>query len=328
MNWYLHVLRNYARFDGRARRAEYWWFALWTLIVSTVLSFVDLGLGLMDNETYAGVLSSLYGLGTLLPWLAVQVRRLHDTGRSGWWALLSMPVTSVLIVQALLSAVGTPVDADSAAWGVATVASLAGFLVLIALSVLDGQPTTNAYGPDPKGRGAVTPVAAWSDAGPVASASVPAALRTTPWQGPRTGKARTLAALLVLALAGASGFALWLHDMSTAVKAGITTGRQEGFTLTQVGCVDRAIERAKRGAALRPDETSGEAARLLACLETSERVSGFCAEVPGAEAVLDRVSWTQVNCSRIDAPRQHCIQLLDAVVNHCSRGAGTGTAAG
>lgn len=322
MNWYLHVLRNYARFDGRARRAEYWWFIFWSLIVSTVLAFVDLGLGWLDDETWIGVLGTIYGLGTLVPVVAVQVRRLHDTGRSGWWSLLQLPLTLQWLVDASLLAFGQPVDPNGEVRGLVTLVGILCLLVLLVMSALDGQPTTNAHGPDPKGRGVAAPVAAWSDAGPVVPPA-PATLRTTPWQGPRIGRARTLAVVLVLSIAAAAGFALWMQEMTNAINAGITTGRQEGFTLTQTGCVDRAIERARRGQGESSAQVGGEAARLMACLETSERVSGFCAEVPGAGAMLDRVSWTQGTCSRIDAPRQHCIQLLDAVVNHCSRGAAT-----
>lgn len=133
------------------------------------------------------------------------------------------------------------------------------------------------------------------------------------------------AGLGLLALVSLAGIALWMNALSSQVQNGIATGRQEGFALTQVDCVNRAIDRAKRGAASRPEEVGGEAARLVACLQTSERVSGFCAEVPGERAVLDRATWTQLNCSRIDVPRQHGIQLLDAVVTHCSRGAATAT---
>lgn len=98
MEWYLKVLRQYVDFAGRARRKEYWMFTLISLIISIVLDIVDsvLGfgsLGLLDS----GPFGLLYGLAVLLPGLAVGVRRLHDTGRSGWWMLLALiPCSSSL----------------------------------------------------------------------------------------------------------------------------------------------------------------------------------------------------------------------------------------
>ncbi|SPH23400.1 Inner membrane protein YhaI [Defluviimonas aquaemixtae] len=82
--------QKYATFTGRARRAEFWWFALFNLIVNAVLNVIDgvffgFGHGMMAGPQ---PLSSLYSLGVLLPSLAVGARRLHDTGRSGWWLLI------------------------------------------------------------------------------------------------------------------------------------------------------------------------------------------------------------------------------------------------
>ena len=76
-------LSKYATFDGRASRPEYWWFALFGVLVSIVGSIIDATAG-----TY--VVGLLLGLALLLPSLAVGVRRLHDTGRSGWWLLIAI----------------------------------------------------------------------------------------------------------------------------------------------------------------------------------------------------------------------------------------------
>lgn len=81
MNWYLAVLKNYAGFSGRARRKEYWMFVLFNFLVAVVLA----GIGMAIETT---ILSAVYSLAVLIPSLAVGVRRLHDTGRSGWWLLL------------------------------------------------------------------------------------------------------------------------------------------------------------------------------------------------------------------------------------------------
>ena len=114
MEWYLKVLRQYADFNGRARRTEFWMFVLFNIIISFVLSFID---GLIG--TYY-VLSGLYGLFVLIPGLAVSVRRLHDTGRSGWWIFINL-------------------------------VPLIGAIWLIVLWAQDSQPGDNEYGPNPKG---------------------------------------------------------------------------------------------------------------------------------------------------------------------------------
>lgn len=99
MNWYLNVLKNYATFTGRARRKEYWMFTLFNFIAVVILSILDGVLGLVSYETGFGVLSGLYSLAVLLPSLAVLVRRLHDTDRSGWWVLISLvPLVGVIVL--------------------------------------------------------------------------------------------------------------------------------------------------------------------------------------------------------------------------------------
>src|SRR5690606_15114716 len=90
MDWYLKVIRNYVGFSGRARRKEYWMFVLINIVISIVLAMVDGMLGLkVGGEQGAGLLGLIYSLAILLPSIAVGVRRLHDTGRSGWWMLIA-----------------------------------------------------------------------------------------------------------------------------------------------------------------------------------------------------------------------------------------------
>lgn len=119
MQWYLKVLKNYAGFSGRARRKEYWMFVLINMIIAFALGLLDGLLGFYDSQAGIGLLSGLYMLGIVIPSLAVAVRRLHDTGRSGWWLLI------VLV-------------------------PLIGGLVLLVFLVLDSEPGTNQYGPNPK----------------------------------------------------------------------------------------------------------------------------------------------------------------------------------
>ena len=111
MNWFLLALKQYATFTGRARRKEYWFFFLFYLMIF-------LGLSLLDAVLGFGLLSTVFVLAMLLPNVAVGIRRLHDTGRSGWWLLIGM-----------IPLVG---------------------LVLIYFLVLDSEPGDNAYGPNPK----------------------------------------------------------------------------------------------------------------------------------------------------------------------------------
>ena len=85
MKWYLKVVKdNYANFKGRASREEYWMFVLFNFIFLIALSFIEVFLfGL-----YSSILSDLYVLALLVPSIAVGIRRMHDTGKSGWFLLI------------------------------------------------------------------------------------------------------------------------------------------------------------------------------------------------------------------------------------------------
>jgi uncharacterized membrane protein YhaH (DUF805 family) len=89
---------RYVTFSGRASRAEYWWAMLFVAIGTLALTAVDaatFGAGPGDPA----VLSSIFGLATLLPTLAVSVRRLHDIERSGWWVLIALvPIIGFLVL--------------------------------------------------------------------------------------------------------------------------------------------------------------------------------------------------------------------------------------
>mgnify|MGYP001342462372 FL=1 len=113
MEWYLKVVRdNYANFNGRASRQEYWMFFLFNMIFAIVMMGIDIILGL-------GFLNIIYSLVVMIPGIAVGIRRLHDIGKSGWM---------VLIV--LIPCIG-------AFW-------------LFYLMVQDSSPLDNEYGPSPK----------------------------------------------------------------------------------------------------------------------------------------------------------------------------------
>lgn len=118
MKWYIAVLKKYAVFNGRAHRKEYWMFFLFNLIFAFALGFIEGFIGIASQVNYS-VLSTLYGLAVLIPGIAVAVRRLHDTDRSGFWLFIG-----------LIPLVGT--------------------IILLVFFVTDSQAGDNKYGPDPK----------------------------------------------------------------------------------------------------------------------------------------------------------------------------------
>ncbi|HCW08726.1 MAG TPA: DUF805 domain-containing protein [Cytophagales bacterium] len=119
MNWYLEVLKKYAVFSGRARRKEYWYFFLFNIIISIVLAVIDAATGSFSPEAGMGLLGGIYTLVVLIPGIAVLVRRLHDTERSGWWFLIAL-------------------------------VPLIGAIVLLVFLVQDSKPGPNKYGANPK----------------------------------------------------------------------------------------------------------------------------------------------------------------------------------
>ena len=125
--YFIDTIKNrYAKFDGRASRSEFWYFALFYFITDIIIVLVDtfvinpmLG-ATSDQMGQGGFLQIIFALALLVPSIAIAVRRLHDIGKSGWWYLIAfIPII--------------------------------GLLVLLYFFVLDSQPGTNAYGPNPKG---------------------------------------------------------------------------------------------------------------------------------------------------------------------------------
>lgn len=92
MKWYLKVIKdNYANFKGRASRQEYWMFILFNIIFIFAITFIEAFLfGL-----YSSILSNIYTLAILIPYIAVGVRRMHDTGKSGWFLLI--PIYNLIL---------------------------------------------------------------------------------------------------------------------------------------------------------------------------------------------------------------------------------------
>ena len=105
MKWYLQVLKNYAKFTGRARRKEYWMFLLFSIIISVVLTVID---GVVGT---GGILGLVYSLAVLIPSIAVAVRRMHDIDKSGWWLLIAfVPLIGIIVVIVFACMAGTPGD--------------------------------------------------------------------------------------------------------------------------------------------------------------------------------------------------------------------------
>jgi uncharacterized membrane protein YhaH (DUF805 family) len=95
---------KYVTFSGRARRAEYWWFILATILVSIVLGIIDAVIGFGEF----GLLSNIWSLAVFLPSLAAGARRLHDTDRSAWWLLIMLlPLIGLIVLIVFFAQKGT-----------------------------------------------------------------------------------------------------------------------------------------------------------------------------------------------------------------------------
>jgi uncharacterized membrane protein YhaH (DUF805 family) len=88
MIYYFEVLKKFAFINSRAGRAEFWYFTLISAIISIFLMFVDLGMGNFNEETGNGLLGTMYAFAVFIPSIAVAVRRIHDSGKSGWFYLV------------------------------------------------------------------------------------------------------------------------------------------------------------------------------------------------------------------------------------------------
>ena len=98
--------RNYVGFSGRASRSEFWYWMLFTVLVSIAMTMIDLGiLGISSN---VNPFSSIWSLATFLPSLAIGVRRLHDTDRNGWWWLIAfIPLIGIIVLIVFWCSEGT-----------------------------------------------------------------------------------------------------------------------------------------------------------------------------------------------------------------------------
>jgi uncharacterized membrane protein YhaH (DUF805 family) len=152
---YVHVLKNYVGFSGRARRREYWLFVLANLIIAVVLWFLSL---LPIIGGVFTVISRIYTLVALLPWLAVAVRRIHDTGHSGLWLVILLGVPCLVRIVDVIwmrmavdeAMIVNAVHYEPFLSFAASVASCLGGIVYLIWMVIAGEARDNRFGPDPK----------------------------------------------------------------------------------------------------------------------------------------------------------------------------------
>ena len=124
LEYYKNVLKNnYANFDGRARRSEFWYYNVMNMIIVISLEILIVALVAATQSSIIGgifgILILLYVLGTFIPSIAVLVRRLHDVGKSGWWYFIAL-------------------------------VPIVGSIWLLVLMCTDSQPGSNEYGVNPK----------------------------------------------------------------------------------------------------------------------------------------------------------------------------------
>jgi len=150
MHWIKLASTRYFDFAGRSRRREYWGFVLCWFVLAILLRWIDHVAGLEYAAVGAvrdqgGRLSGFFLLATLIPGLAIAVRRLHDSNRSGWWVVL--PFAPILFwMIAILGGFNAPL-----LFGVVMVAIVVAPFVLLVFLCLGGTPGPNRFGADPRG---------------------------------------------------------------------------------------------------------------------------------------------------------------------------------
>jgi len=145
----LVCFRKYFIFSGRASRSEYWWFVLFSFLGAMVAGALDsLIFGAGEYVTgRAGPLGAAFSVLTLIPGISAAWRRMHDTGRSGFYLLCAIMVTGVagVVISIFFGGVemGTPTLA------LAGIVAIVGFLLILWWLTRPSVPGTNDYGPNP-----------------------------------------------------------------------------------------------------------------------------------------------------------------------------------
>ena len=150
IDWATRPFKKYADFSGRAPRAEYWWFVLLYIIAAIITQSIDAIVGVKILGPY-GIATCVLMAAIVIPSIAVGVRRLHDTNRTGWWLLapvIPYGIAMVTMGPALLD----PTGANLGSMGIASLFLLVGFVLAIVLLVFyctSGTKGPNNYGDDP-----------------------------------------------------------------------------------------------------------------------------------------------------------------------------------
>lgn len=139
-------LAKYIDFNGRARRAEYWWFVVFALLVGIATAIVDRVVAPGYVAVHGrGPVSMVASLGLLLPSLAVSVRRLHDIDRTGWW----IPIFYIAVILLAFFAIGAAFTGHAATALIMLLIILALCVWLIVWFATKGTAGPNRFGPDP-----------------------------------------------------------------------------------------------------------------------------------------------------------------------------------
>jgi integral membrane protein len=166
-DYFIYCFKNYAKFSGRACRSEFWFFVLFNFVISNALTIISQSLlWCNDDAIWVALIGNVYGLAVFIPSLAVTVRRLHDTGKSGWGILsyyLPILLTIVFFVVFFVQIFSefsfyemNKIRLEDIPW-----ITVVGILLCLFLSLFfgifilvwlctDSQPGTNKYGPNPK----------------------------------------------------------------------------------------------------------------------------------------------------------------------------------
>jgi uncharacterized membrane protein YhaH (DUF805 family) len=142
--------KKYAVFSGRAQRSEYWWFYLFTILISIPAAIID-GVIFGFENADSGPAGIIVSLALLLPSLSAMVRRMHDTGRSGWWiggfflAIIVFVLFSVGFAES-----GVASSSTGAMFILFALAFLVYAIVILVFLCLDSHKGDNKYGHSPK----------------------------------------------------------------------------------------------------------------------------------------------------------------------------------